>query len=238
MTVRDPLVVELWRFVRGDEEPAEFEQWIYAHSVELESRLGKQPALEVLATDFRSAAAVPAVRQVLREYAERVSELECRCITLPNVAVIDMGDDSERVLASIEQRRSRGEPLWWLWCSECTRCGQWWLVGQEERQNDVFCLRRLADAEATALIANDIWPPDFDSYEALLRLGLIAGKSVRFAEPEQDKSLRRTVADLARARPGIRVSELVDLLNLEIDIALTLAKRAVQDDRVTIDLDS
>ena len=238
MTVRDPLVAELWRFVRGDAEAAEFEQWIYGHSDELESRLGKRSALEVLASDFRSAEAFTTVRQVLRDYAERVSELACRCITLSNVAVIDMGDDSERVLASIEERRSRGEPFWWLWCGECTRCGQWWLVGQEERQNDVFCLRRLADAEATALIENNIWPPDFDSYEALLRLGLNAGKSVRFAEPEQAKSLRWTVADLAKARPGIRVSELAHLLNLEINIALTLAKRAVKDDGVAIELDS
>jgi hypothetical protein len=168
---------------------------------------------------------------------ERVSDLTCRCITLPNVAVIDMGEESEIVLGTIEERRSRGEPFWWLWCGECTRCGQWWLVAQEERQNDVFCLRRLAVDEATALLENKIWPPDFDSYEALLRLGLKAGKRVRFAEPEEANSLRWTIADLAKARPGIRVSELAELLNLEIDTALTLAKRAVRNDGAVIEFD-
>jgi len=132
--ISDPALADLWRFVRDDAEVGAFEQWVYARSDELESRPGKQSALEVLAADFRSPEAVARVKEVLREYAERVSALECRCITLPTVAVIDMGEESEPVLATIEQRRSRGEPFWWLWCGECTRCGQWWLVGQEERQ--------------------------------------------------------------------------------------------------------
>jgi hypothetical protein len=233
----DAALADLWRFVRGDVDVAAFEQWIYARSDELESRLGEQAALEVLAADYRSPEAMARVKELLREYAERVSNLECRCVTLPNVAVIDMGEESEPVLATIEQRWSRGEPFWWLWCGECTRCGQWWLVAQEERQNDVFCLRRLGDSEATALVEHNIWPSDFDSYEALLRLGLNAGKSVRFAEPEEAKSLRWTIADLAKARPGVRVSELAELLNLDIDMAETLAKRAVQDDGVVIEFD-
>lgn len=93
--------------------------------------------------------------------------MECRCITLPTIAAIDMGEESEIILVTIEQRRSRGEPFWWLWCGECPCCGQWWLVGQEERQNDVFCLRRLTGDEVTGLVATNVWPPDFDSYEVL-----------------------------------------------------------------------
>jgi hypothetical protein len=42
-------------------------------------------------------------------------------------------------------------------------------------------------------------------------LGLDAGKSLRFADLEQANSLRWTIADLAKARPGIRVSELAEL---------------------------
>jgi hypothetical protein len=80
-------------------------------------------------------------------------------------------------------------------------------------------------------------PSDFDSYEALLRLGLKAGKSVRFAESEEAGSLRWTIADLAKARPGIRVSELAELLNLDLETALTLAKRAVRDDAAVIEFD-
>lgn len=237
MTPEDSLLADLWRFVRGDRGVAEFEQWIYAHGDELASRLGEQAALQVLAADYRSPDAVAGVKALLREYAERTSRIECRCITLPDVGVVDMGDESAGVLASIEQRQSRGEPFWWLWCGECTRCGQWWLVGQEERQNDVFCLRRLNGDEVTGLVETNVWPPDFDSYEALLRLGLDAGKSVRFADPEEANSLRWTIADLAKARPGIRVSELADLLNLEIDTAQMLARRAVRDDGAVIEFD-
>ena len=233
----DLALADLWRFIRGDAEVADFERWIYARSDELESRLGKQTALQLLAADYRSPEAVARVKELLREYAQRVSALECQCITLPNVSVVDMGHESEGVLASIERRRSRGEPIWWLWSGECTRCGQWWLVAQEERQNDVFCLRRLTGDDVTRLVERNVWPPDFDSYEALLRLGLDAGKSVRFADPEQASSLRWTIADLAKARPGIRVSELAELLNLEIDTARVLAKRAVRDDGALIEFD-
>ena len=114
----DPALADLWRFVRGDTDVAVFEQWIYARSEDLESRLGKQAALEVLAADYRSPEAVGRVKELLRDYAARVSNMGCRCVTLPNLAV-DMGEESESVLATIEERRSRGEPFWWLgtWCS-------------------------------------------------------------------------------------------------------------------------
>jgi hypothetical protein len=233
----DPFVVEIWRFVRGDTDPREFEQWAYARADELESRLGGRDALDVLSADFGSSAAVANVRQILRAFAARTSSwLECSCVTLAKVAVVDMGSRGDE-MATIEERRSRGEPWWWLWCGECSRCGQWWLVGQEERQNDVFCLRRLDAPEVKELLDKDVWPADFDSYESLLRLGCDAGKAVRFVNPEEASSLRSTIADVAKARPGIQVSELCTLLNLEPDTARTLAERAVREDGVAIQLD-
>jgi len=171
MSLPDPFLSELWRFLRGDGGVAEFERWIYAHSDEIELRVGKQQALEVLAADFRSSEAIVGVKQLLRGYAERESAFECRCITLPTAAAIDMGADCDAVLDALEERRSRGEPFWWLWCGECVHCGQWWLVGQEERQNDVVCFRRLSGEEVAALVETNVWPPDFDSYEALVRWG-------------------------------------------------------------------
>jgi len=233
----DPALADLWRFVRGDATVAVFEQWIYARSDELERRLGQEKALEVLAADYRSSEAVVRVKELLRDYLESVWTDECRCITLPKLAVIDMGEESNQALATIERRRARGEPFWWLWAGECTCCAQWWLVGQEERQNDVFCLRRLDDGEANALVEHNIWPSDFDSYEVLLRLSMEAGKSVRFVEPETAKSLRSTIEDLARARPGICVSELAELLNLDVDTAKRLARRVVHEEGVLVEFD-
>jgi hypothetical protein len=59
---------------------AALERWVYARSDELESRLGKESALAVLAADYRSSEDVGRVKELLREYAERVSNLECRCV--------------------------------------------------------------------------------------------------------------------------------------------------------------
>jgi hypothetical protein len=95
----------------------------------------------------------------------------------------------------------------------------------------------LCPSSSSALCENNVWPPDFDSYETLLELGLNAGRSVRFAEPEQAKSLRWTIADLAKARPGIHVSELAERLNLEIDTARRLAERAVREEGAVIGFD-
>jgi len=233
----DPVLPEIWRLVRGDADVAELERWVYAKSDDLVLRIGERASLELLSADYRSVVPVARVKDVLREYVSRVSPPTCRCMTLPNRAVVDMGADSEEVLASIEQKRSRGEPWWWLWCGECTRCGEWWLAAQEERQNDVICLRRLSAVETESLLDRDAWPTDFDTYESLLRLARDAGRSVRFLEPETSASLRWTVVDLAKARPGIRISELAALLNLDMDVASALAKRAIREDRVVIQFD-
>jgi len=233
----DPFVLNVWRFVRGDTDPREFERWVYAHTDQLEGRVGASEALDVLSADYASSAAVANVRKFLRAFVEQASSsLRCQCVTLANLAVLEMGAEND-VLATIQQRRSRGEPWWWLWCGECTECGQWWLVAQEERQNDAFCLRRLDAHDVSELLQNNVWPSDFDSYESLLQLGRDAGLHVRFANPEQASSLRWTIADLAKARPGIRVSELASLLNLEPDMARLLAERAIRDDGAVIQLD-
>jgi hypothetical protein len=105
-------------------------------------------------------------------------------------------------------------------------CGQGWLVGQEERQNDLFCLKRLEADPLRDLVERGRWPADFDSYEALLRLGAAAGRSVRFVEP-LSSSMNATVVDLATARPGISVRELAGLLAVELEVARALARSAV-----------
>lgn len=234
----DPFTLDIWRFVRGDTGPREFEQWLYARTDELEGRLGAQKALDVLSADYGASGAVADVRKSLREVVELASSsLPCKCVTLSNVAVVEMGSPGDEALGTIEERRSRGEPWWWLWCGECSRCGRWWLVGQEERQNDVFCLRRLDADEVNDLMLNNVWPSDFDRYESLLRLGHDAGVMFRFADPEEASSLRWTIADLAKARPGIRVAELASMLNLEPDTARILAERAIREDGVIIQLD-
>lgn len=142
-------------------------------------------------------------------------------------------DDVFRPLATVAERGGR---WWWLYASRCDACGQGWLVAQEERQNDVFIIRRLGQATMFRLIEHSEWPDEFDSYETLLVIGLKAGRRVHFVDPA-DSSLRWTIEDLARERPGIAVSELAVLLNLEVSLANELARMVSEATDVTITFD-
>ena len=151
--------------------------------------------------------------------------MTCTCSGLANPAVVDMVD-TVTTIDRFETVRERGEPYWWLHASRCRSCDTHWLVAQEERQNDVYILRRLTMSELNGILSQAQWPPDFDHYETLLRLGRAAGHTVRWLDPLGDSSLEYTVADLARDRPGISVAELADLLDLDRDIAAVIADKA------------
>lgn len=224
----------LWRFVRGDMPVRLFETWAY-EDASIEAVLGSDLYFELISTPFSSVDAVERVTRRLRKFAERIDASRCRCLRVANVAVIDMGDHDD-VFRTFESICKRGEPYWWLSAYECSECGQAWLVAQEERQNDVFCLRRLSAEEYDWLLQKNQWPADFDRYESLLSLGCDAGRSVRFVDP-LNSSLRWTVVDLAKERPGIRVSELAALLNIERPLAEELAVRAVQGSGVEINIE-
>ena len=145
-----------------------------------------------------------------------------------------MGDESEKVFASLLEVKKRGELYWWLSVYQCYVCQQSWLVAQEERQNDVFCLYRLDAVKTEDIINNNHWIPIFDHYEDLLRIGLEAGKSVRFFEPLNSRSLRWTISDLAKEKPGINISEVSQLLNLDIQMAEEIARTVIREDGVHI----
>lgn len=216
--------------------PGDFESWICTDP-NAETYLGSELHFAVISADFRSAHVIDRLRDRLREHVRSAWPRTCRCIELSDVAVVAMGEEHVDVFRSIEETKKRGDPYWWLWLGRCHACNQWWLVAQEERQNDVFCMRRLAESEAAAVVDENRWPPDFDTYEALLGIGLNAGHSVRFVDPLGSSSLPSTIEDLARNRPGIRVSEIARLLNLEHDLARTLAQRVIAETGVSISVD-
>jgi hypothetical protein len=83
------------------------------------------------------------------------------------------------------------------------------------------------------IVDHNRWPGDFDHYEALLEIGLAAGKSVSWVDP-RDSSLLPTIIDLPRDRPGIRISEIARLLSLDQATAEALSRAAVHEARVTI----
>lgn len=149
----------------------------------------------------------------------------CECGRLDALAVVPMGGHDD-VFRPLQLARARGLPQWWLGAFTCSACAQVWLVAQEERHNDLCILRRLDAGEAGLLLGEGTWPPDFDRFETLLEIGRDAGHKVRFPDV-LDSPLLHTIADLARERPGIRVSELASLLNLEPAVAGELAQHVV-----------
>lgn len=227
---------QIWTFLRGDATVEAFAEWAYA-APDLEALLGPALYHEVISADYSSSSGVWELRRKLRAAAEERFDRPCECIKRgSHHAIIDMGGDGDdqRFFASMKVIRNRGEPYWWLYLSQCQQCGQFWLVAQEERQNDIYILNRIIAESAEAIVTGQAWPDDFAKYEMLLRIGRDSGRRWKFADPLGSKSLFASVVDLARERPGISVAEFASLLNLEDDIALQLARRAVRQERVTI----
>jgi hypothetical protein len=236
----------IWRFVRRDLRTSEFETWIYGEP-DLEPLLGPELHLATLSTDFANREAVRTLRIAMAAFARARWPLDCLCIRLRDLDVVDMGYfpapepafeggrewSHEDVFRTLEVVAKRGAPLWWLGAARCRACGQAWLVGQEERQNDVFCMKRLAPMELDEILRGGQWPKDFDSYETLLRIGSGAGRRVRFADP-MDSSMVATIADLAKARPGISVPEIAKLLGVDIELARALALKATESEELRI----
>lgn len=233
-SARDQEVVSLWEFVRGDVGTRDFERWA-CESRTLEALLGPSLHMDVIAADFRDPVAVGGLRDRLEAHLRSRPDHVCECVTVADIGIVDMGAH-EPVFASLDKVATRGAPYWWLWAARCRRCGQGWLVGSEERQNDVFCMKRLSPPVLAEIVHGRQWPADFDHYEDLLRIGRDAGRSVRFIDPLAGSSLRETMADLARDRPGLPLSDLVALLNLDLDVAERLAISVMEQTGVVIDL--
>jgi hypothetical protein len=162
----------------------------------------------------------------------------CACALLSDRAIVPMGVSLlyHDVYETLEEVKQRGDPYLWLSANKCRLCGQWWLVAQEDH-NDVWCLRRLNQETADRLLKDDLWPPDFDNYSTLLSAGLEAGIFVSYHEPE-NLELRANMALLAGETPGIRVSELAKLLNLDMLTATILAQTVVREKAVHVTFDT
>lgn len=222
----------IWRFLRGDTSATAFERWICA-TPDAEAELGPELYLRTVSADFRDAHEVDAVRAALESFLRTSRPGPCACVEVRDTDVVEMTD--QRRLATVTEVRRRGDPFWWLSIERCDACRQWWLVAQEERQNDVFCVRRMTDAEAESALGGAAWPADFDHYETLIRMGIAAGIVFRHFDPMDQSG---TMADLARERPGIRVSELAHLLALRHDQAAAVAGHVVASEGVDITFDA
>jgi hypothetical protein len=215
----------------------EFEQWVYA-TKELEPFLGPGRYYGAIATSYSSVEEVDELRTMLLARMRELEPARCSCIETADLAVLGFGSASEPFLRSMEKLRDAGEPRWWLSCMRCRECDQAWLVGADSRLNDVYCLKRLQADDTAGLLSSGSWPVDFDRYETLLRIGYEAGRSVEYDLPLESRELYWCMADLARERPGIAVSELAQLLHLGTAIAWQMARRVMESERVDIRLDT
>jgi hypothetical protein len=152
---------------------------------------------------------------------------------LPELAVIPMAVEMPGY-RELVRLKDRGSPYWWLWLGECSECSQHWLVAQEERLHDNVIMRRLSDREVGLIVEQDAWPDDFDRYETLLEIGIEHGRLFYYLDPTEQLP---HIVDLARERPGISVTDLARLLNIDPDVARDLAVRARRESGVDITLD-
>ena len=239
----------LWRVVRGDFPMLDFQNWLY-EDPGAETFLGSGLYVAAISTNFTVEDEVWTLREAFAAFLRSAAEYSCLCIRLRDLDVVDIGSfdaprpafegdrdwSHEDVFRHLDEVARAGDRRWWLSAVQCRECGQAWMVGTDSRHNDVFCLRRIDASTAVGIRTDATWPPEFDTFESLLEIGKRAGKTVRYVDPAASLELAASIRDLALERPGIPVSEIAVLLNLEIDLAESLAKSVVARNGVQIGL--
>jgi len=150
----------------------------------------------------------------------------CGCSELNDVVVVGMGHPGDldgRILATLDPVRDHGGDAWWLHASTCSRCGQHWMIAQESRIHDNYCLRRLSAAEMGAIVEQSHWPVDFLRFEQVLRLEREAGQTAHFLDP-RSPALVDTAKDLRRPRPDISIEDIAHVLAIPVGNARRLLR--------------
>ena len=211
MSSMETIFEKCWYFIRGDTPEKEFEIWVYETS-ELEEVFSREFYMTLISTNYSSSEPIFVLKEKLEEAITELITRDCYCHTLPNLADVGMGEHIH-IMHSFEEKASYGEPLWWLRLEQCSVCEDYWMIGSEERINDVFIMKRLDSSTSKEIINNDLWPDDFKEFSSLLKIGKERGHSVRFLD-SVSPALVHTVIDLAVAKPGIEAQEISDLLQI------------------------
>jgi hypothetical protein len=83
----------------------------------------------------------------------------CECEQWDNLCIIEMTAETCDYMSNIlELIKKRGMSYWWLYLSKCKRCKEYWLIGQDHRINDIYCLYRLNLKQANDIIEKNNWP--------------------------------------------------------------------------------
>jgi len=97
------------------------------------------------------------------------------------------------------------------------------MIAQDERIHDNFYLKRVSEQAAQDIVDHSRWPPDFMTYEQVLRLGRESGRIAIFAD-DHSPALVETAADLRRERPDISAQEIAYVLAISVKAAARLLK--------------
>jgi hypothetical protein len=157
-------MARLWRFARGETSTADFERWLYA-TPELESLLGPQLYLPLIAEDYRDVGGVHDLRRALPALLDAIDPRACECLTWRDNERVPLGYETrpEIFLGQLDVLRERTP---WLDAVRCRACGQAWYLAVDTRDDDYY-LQRLSEDELTAALDRDEWPSTFDGLEAV-----------------------------------------------------------------------
>ena len=206
----------LWQFIRGDLSIKTFEAWVYKEN-NLENFLSKELYLVIIESNYKNMDIVFELKSHLSNYLRNNYPSGCKCLEISDNDVLDMGlKKTDEFFSYLKNIKDRGNGRWWLFLAECTKCNEAWLVAQEERHNDIYCLKRLSENAKNDILNENKWPPDFDKFESLLSIGFEAGKKVRFFDPI-NSSIEVTIIDIVNEHPGINFNELIRLLNIDTE---------------------
>jgi hypothetical protein len=155
----DEVVDKLWRFIRGDMETAEFEQWVYG-SDDLKAWLGNDLYLWCLGIPYHDTYKLWEFKQQLLMVMDGLAPRGCRCLTWPDKHKIlsGMKEEWEAIGDRFSVLRNRTP---WLSLRRCPTCGTAWYTALDSDGADYF-LRRLDEAAETAILEEDRWPEEFD----------------------------------------------------------------------------
>ena len=103
--------------------------------------------------------------------------------------------------------------------------------------NDIFIMGKIDVQAKECILQENIWPGKLERYAELLEMGKASGRRATYLDPLNSSALVWTAADLAREQPGISVARLATLLDLDLTIADSIARKTVSEFPVSITFD-
>lgn len=228
-------IIDIWKYLRGDIDSNEFESWLYNNYKEIESELSKDIFSELISCNYKKNEVLKALRHLLVKTFAKYN-YECFCHEKRNVDIVPMAAKEDKFFKTVSKVTNRSENIWWVTLYKCSICNQSLLLGQESRINDIYCIKKVNDKEYFEIVQYNKWPNDFDFYSTLLLLGKKFNYVFKYFDPLNSKELYYTIIDIANVQTNIRLSKLYIYFNEDFEIIKEISKRAIENEKVIINL--